>query len=60
MSAGSLRKRRELETIVQGIPLRRVATADDIAGPILFLVSELARHITGEVINVNGASALCG
>jgi len=31
----------------------------DIAGPILFLVSDLARHITGEVINVNSGSLLC-
>jgi len=60
MSAEPLRKRRELEAIVQGIPLRRVATADDLAGPILFLASDLARHITGEVINVNGGSVLCG
>ena len=60
MSANPLRKRRELEEIVQGIPLRRVASADDVAGPILFLASGLARHITGEVINVNGGSVLCG
>lgn len=46
--------------IAAGIPLGRVATADDIAGPILFLVSPLARHITGEVLNVNGGSVLCG
>jgi 3-oxoacyl-[acyl-carrier protein] reductase len=37
-----------------------VATADDVAGAILFLASDLARHITGEVINVNGGSVLCG
>lgn len=42
------------------IPLQRVAPPEDIAGPILFLVSELARHITGEVVNVNGGSVLCG
>ncbi len=60
MSAEPLRKRRDLETIVQGIPLRRVATADDVAGPILFLASDLARHVTGEVVNVNGGSVLCG
>jgi 3-oxoacyl-[acyl-carrier protein] reductase len=34
MSAEPLRKRRELERIVEGIPLMRVATADDVAGPI--------------------------
>lgn len=42
------------------IPLGRVASADDVAGPILFLCSPLARHITGEVLNVNGGSVLCG
>lgn len=42
------------------IPLQRIATADDIAGPILFLCSDLSRHITGEVLNVNGGSVLCG
>jgi len=42
------------------IPLGRVATADDVAGPIVFLCSALARHVTGEVLNVNGGSVLCG
>jgi 3-oxoacyl-[acyl-carrier protein] reductase len=48
------------ERIVRSFPLRRIATAEDIAGPILFLCSPLARHITGEVLNVNGGSVLCG
>ena len=42
------------------IPLGRVATAEDVAGPIVFLCSNLARHITGEILNVNGGSVLCG
>ena len=42
------------------IPLGRVATAADVAGPIVFLCSSLARHITGEILNVNGGSVLCG
>jgi 3-oxoacyl-[acyl-carrier protein] reductase len=42
------------------IPLGRVASPEDIAGPILFLASPLARHVTGEVLNVNGGSVLCG
>jgi 3-oxoacyl-[acyl-carrier protein] reductase len=46
--------------IEAGIPLGRVATADDVAGPTVFLCSSLARHITGEVLNVNGGSVLCG
>ena len=48
------------ERIAATIPLRRVPPAEDIAGPILFLCSPLARHITGEVLNVNGGSVLCG
>jgi len=48
------------DRIASTIPLGRIATADDIAGPILFLSSPLARHITGEVLNVNGGSVLCG
>jgi 3-oxoacyl-[acyl-carrier protein] reductase len=46
--------------IERGIPLGRVASAEDIAGPIVFLCSPLARHITGEILNVNGGSVLCG
>jgi 3-oxoacyl-[acyl-carrier protein] reductase len=46
--------------IEAAIPLGRVASADDVAGPIVFLCSELARHITGEILNVNGGSVLCG
>ena len=48
------------ERIAATIPLRRVPPAEDIAGPILFLCSPLARHITGEILNVNGGSVLCG
>lgn len=48
------------EAIAAEIPVGRIATADDIAGPIVFLTSEWARHITGEVLNVNGGSVLCG
>lgn len=48
------------QAIERGIPLGRVASPDDVAGPIVFLCSDLARHITGEILNVNGGSVLCG
>jgi len=48
------------EAIAAGIPLGRVASADDIAGPVVFLASPLARHVTGEILNVNGGSVLAG
>ena len=48
------------ESIGKGIPLGRAAIPEEIAGPIVFLCSEWANHITGEVLNVNGGSVLCG
>lgn len=46
--------------IEANIPIGRVAAPRDIAGPIVFLCSDLARHITGEILNVNGGSVLVG
>jgi len=60
LSASVLRNKGGLKSALVPIPLKRVATAEDIAGPILFAVSDLATFITGEVINVNGGSVLCG
>ena len=48
------------EQIEATIPLGRVASAEDIAAPVVFLASAAARHITGEILNVNGGSVLCG
>jgi 3-oxoacyl-[acyl-carrier protein] reductase len=48
------------ERIARTIPVGRVATAEDLAGPIVFLCTRAARHVTGEVLNVNGGSVLCG
>jgi len=58
MTAEALAARRA--EVVASIPLQRVATAEDIAGPVVFLASPLARHITGEILNVNGGSVLVG
>jgi 3-oxoacyl-[acyl-carrier protein] reductase len=49
-----------IERIARSIPIGRVASARDVAGPIVFLCTDLARHITGEIVNVNGGSVLCG
>jgi 3-oxoacyl-[acyl-carrier protein] reductase len=48
------------KAIAAAIPLGRAATAEEIAGPILFLASDLANFLVGEIINVNGGSVLCG
>jgi 3-oxoacyl-[acyl-carrier protein] reductase len=60
MTAGALSDTRQARKIRELIPLGRVATAKEIAGPILFLASDLASHVNGEVLNVNGGSVLCG
>ncbi len=48
------------EEIERTIPVGRVGRPEDVAGAILFLVSDLARHVQGEVLNVNGGSVLIG
>jgi 3-oxoacyl-[acyl-carrier protein] reductase len=48
------------KAVEDSIPLKRIPPPEDIAGPILFLVSDLAKHITGTVLHVNGGSVLCG
>ena len=59
MSAGTLVD--EGRTAVEAsIPIGRIASANDVAGPIVFLCSELGRHCTGEILNVNGGSVLAG
>ncbi|WP_083350505.1 SDR family NAD(P)-dependent oxidoreductase [Terriglobus roseus] len=42
------------------IPLGRVATPDEIAGPILFLCTPWAGFVSGEIFNVNGGAVLVG
>ncbi|MBK8249454.1 MAG: SDR family oxidoreductase [Gemmatimonadetes bacterium] len=46
--------------IAAAIPVGRIATAEDIAFPIVCLCAAQARHVTGEIVNVNGGSVLCG
>jgi 3-oxoacyl-[acyl-carrier protein] reductase len=49
-----------MESILKTIPQGRVATPEEIAGPIVFLCTQWASNITGEILNVNGGSVLCG
>ena len=60
MSAGALADPRTGETIRRTIPLGRAGKPEEIAAPILFLCTEHARFITGEVFNVNGGAVLAG
>jgi 3-oxoacyl-[acyl-carrier protein] reductase len=60
MSNAVLESKTGQKMVAAAIPLGRAATAEEIAGPILFLASDLANFMTGEIINVNGGSVLCG
>lgn len=58
MSDSALGNVESRKQIIDSTPLQRIATAEDIAGSVLFLASEFSRHITGSTINVNGGSVL--
>ena len=48
------------QSVLNSIPLNRMATTDDVALSICFLLSDWSRHITGEIVNINGGTVLCG
>jgi 3-oxoacyl-[acyl-carrier protein] reductase len=60
MSTSTLTDPKSRETVLNKIPLGRVATPEEIAAPILFLCTEHAGFITGEIFNVNGGAVLVG
>ena len=44
----------QLEQMIESVPLKRLATPQDIANVVTFLISEKADYITGQEINING------
>jgi 3-oxoacyl-[acyl-carrier protein] reductase len=60
MSAEAIADPKSGEEILRTIPLGRVGTPEEIAGPVLFLCTGYASFITGEVFNVNGGAVLAG
>lgn len=58
MTKSVFKKNENEEEILMEIPLRKVAVPKDIAGAVCFLASDLASHITGSTISVNGGSVL--
>lgn len=47
-----------IEEIAKNIPLGRVGKAEDIANAFLFLASDMASYISGEILSVDGAVVL--
>ncbi len=60
MSAGALADPKSGEEIRSTIPMGRVGRPEEIAAPVLFLCTEHAGFINGEVFNVNGGAVLAG
>ncbi len=60
MSVPALNDPKTRDSIFSTIPMGRVGTPEEIAAPILFLCTEQAGFITGEVFNVNGGAVLAG
>jgi 3-oxoacyl-[acyl-carrier protein] reductase len=60
MSAAALEHPETSKKVLATIPLGRAATAEEIAGPILFLCTPLAGFVSGEIFNVNGGAVLVG
>jgi 3-oxoacyl-[acyl-carrier protein] reductase len=58
MTAGVLSKRKYRNEMLKSIPRGKIASPEDIAGPILFLASHLSDHMIGTVLSVNGGSVL--
>jgi len=60
MSQAALEDTETAKKILSGIPLGRVASPMEIAGPVLFLCTPLAGFVSGEIFNVNGGAVLTG
>ena len=48
------------DALVRAIPLKRVGQPDDIPGIVVFLASDEAAYITGQVISVSGGLTMAG
>ena len=48
------------EALVKAIPFRRLARPEEVAAPVVFLASESASFITGQVISVSGGLTMAG
>jgi 3-oxoacyl-[acyl-carrier protein] reductase len=44
----------QIKNIKNQIPLKRLGTPEDVANLIVFLSSDFANYITGQVISVDG------
>jgi NAD(P)-dependent dehydrogenase (short-subunit alcohol dehydrogenase family) len=55
---GAIFDKVEKEDYLKSVPLRRLATSKDIASAVVYLASDAASYVTGEVIDVNGGTVM--
>ena len=54
----SLEQHVDSSAYLRGVPLGRLAQADDVVGPVLFFLSDAARYVTGQTLHVNGGGLM--
>jgi 3-oxoacyl-[acyl-carrier protein] reductase len=42
------------QKVLQEIPMRRFGKVEEVSGPIVFLCTDEAAYITGQIIHING------
>ena len=45
-----------IEPLIKTIPLGRIGKPEDIANAFLYLASDMASYVTGEILSVDGAA----
>lgn len=50
----------DIDAYARLVPLARIGVAEDVVGPILFLLSSAARYITGQVLHIDGGALMTG
>jgi 3-oxoacyl-[acyl-carrier protein] reductase len=55
---GDMPERVDIEVFKKLVPLKRIAQPSDVAEPILFLMSDAARYITGQTLHINGGAMM--
>ena len=61
LSPGGVRAQQDpefLDKYCARVPLGRMAEPGDLGGPLVFLASDAARYVTGQVVRVDGGMAL--
>ena len=50
----------QLEKVAKALPLKKIGRPDDVANAVVFLASDAAGHITGQVLSVSGGYSMIG